>query len=71
MITLCGTIVSCMALPSGKTLMSGGADGWVHTWQVEDGRVAFKGRPSTQGAGKPPLEQKAVVLLRKVGTSQS
>jgi len=42
--------IRCLCLRAdGKSLMSGGADGWVHTWQVEDGRVAFKGRPSTLG----------------------
>ena len=58
--------VRCLCLRAdGKTLLSGGADGWIHTWEVADGKVEIKGRPMTS-KGKSPVEKKAVVLLRKL-----
>ena len=58
--------VRCLCLRSdGRTLLSGGADGWIHTWEVADGKIAVKGRPA-KAVGKPPVEKKSAVLLRKL-----
>ena len=43
----------------GDTLLTAGADGWIHTWEVSDGLVAVAGRPRTDGPGKPGVEKKA------------
>lgn len=64
--------IRCLCLRSdGRTLLSGGADGWIHTWEVADGKVAVKGRPTTS-VGKGivnPVEKKAAVLLRKLAAA--
>ena len=53
----------------GATMLTGGADGWVHTWELADGTIAVVGRPKTDGPGKPPVERRRAVLLRKLGSS--
>ena len=55
--------------PDGLTMLSGGADGWVHTWEVADGDVVVVGRPKTDGPGRAPLEKRRAVLLRKLAAS--
>jgi WD40 repeat protein len=52
----------------GRTLLSGGADGWIHTWVDEDGKVSVKGRPTTM-AGQGFHEKKVSSLLRKLAAA--
>ena len=54
----------------GATMLTGGADGWVHTWELADGTIAVVGRPKTDGPGKPPVERRRAVLLRKLGSRE-
>jgi hypothetical protein len=42
--TTYGGIRAMTMRADGATLLTGGADGWVHTWQVKDGSVAVVGR---------------------------
>ena len=55
--------------PDGLTMLSGGADGWVHTWEVADGDVVVVGRPKTDGPGRAALGKRRAVLLRKLAAS--
>ena len=65
--TTYGGIRAMTMRADGATLLTGGADGWVHTWQVKDGSIAVVGRPKTDGPGKPPVDKKRAVLLTKLG----
>jgi len=66
--------VRCLAVRrDGKTLLSGGADGWIHTWRVEDGAVAVAGAPggkSSRGGSRTAsnLVRVQVVLLNRACT---
>ena len=42
--TTYGGIRAMTMRADGATLLTGGADGWVHTWQVKDGSIAVVGR---------------------------
>ena len=66
--TTFGGIRALCLRSDGKTLLSGGADGWIHTWAVEDGKVSVKGRPTTT-VGKAPMEKRSAVLLRKLAAA--
>ena len=63
--------VRCLELRcDGKTLLTGGADGWIHTWTVEDGPIAVVGAPRDAGArghsgSTHPLERVSAVLLNR------
>ena len=63
--------VRCLELRcDGKTMLTGGADGWIHTWRVDDGDVAVVGAPRDAGRrGKSgatqPLERVRCVLLNR------
>ena len=63
--------VRCLDLRGdGATLLSGGADGWIHTWTVSDGAVAVVGAPRDAGkrgqsGATQPLERVRAVLLNR------
>ena len=63
--------VRCLELRcDGKTLLTGGADGWIHTWTVEDGPIAVVGAPRDAGrrghsGSTQPLERVSAVLLNR------
>jgi WD40 repeat protein len=50
--------IRCLCLRSdGRTLLTGGADGWIHTWEVADGKVSVKAGLRGLNATDPPLRR--------------
>ena len=52
--------------PDGLTMLSGGADGWVHTWEVADGDVVVVGRPKTDGTRARAAREEARGVASKI-----
>ena len=67
--TAFGGVRALETRPDGRTMLSGGADGWIHAWEIADGDVCVPGRPRTDGPQRskgPPVERVRAVLLRKL-----
>ena len=64
--------VRCLNLRGdGATLLTGGADGWIHTWSVTDGPISVVSDPKKTGErgvrhGNPKIKKVQAVVLNRV-----